>query len=54
MKRGSGGKGRDDKSNGIEILMGEAFAKINRTDPLILARKQREENEIDPIPRVVR
>jgi hypothetical protein len=31
MKRGNGIKGRDDKSNGIEILMTEAFAKINLT-----------------------
>jgi len=28
MKSGSGIKGRDDKSSGIEILMAEAFAKI--------------------------
>ena len=38
MKRGSGIKGRDDKSSGIEILMAEAFAKINPTDPLRLAK----------------
>jgi len=35
MKHGSGIKGRDDKSSGIEILMVEAFTKINPTDPLI-------------------
>ena len=29
MKRGSGIKDRDDKSNGIEILMSETFSKIN-------------------------
>ena len=39
MKRGGGIKGRDDKSSGIEILMAEAFAKINPTDPLILAKQ---------------
>ena len=54
MKSGGGIKGRDDKSNGIEILMSETFAKINHADPLILARKQGEENEIDPISWVVR
>jgi hypothetical protein len=37
MKHGNGIKGRDDKSSGIEILLAEAFAKINPTDPLILA-----------------
>jgi hypothetical protein len=36
MKHGSGTKDREDKSRGIEILMVEAFAKINPTDPLIL------------------
>jgi hypothetical protein len=29
MKRGSGIKDRDDRSSGIEILMTDAFAKIN-------------------------
>jgi hypothetical protein len=38
MKRGGGIKGLDDKSNGMEILMTEAFAKIKPTDPLILTR----------------
>jgi len=33
MKHGSGIKGRDDKSSGIEFLMADAFAKINPTDP---------------------
>jgi hypothetical protein len=37
MKHGNGIKDRDDKSSGIEILMTETFAKINPTDPLILA-----------------
>ena len=39
MKRGSGIKGRDDKSSRMEILMSEVFAKINPTDPLILAKQ---------------
>jgi hypothetical protein len=39
MKRGSGVKDRDDKSSGIEILMSEAFARINPTDPLILTKQ---------------
>ena len=37
MKHGRGINGLDDKSNGMEILMTEAFAKINPTDLLILA-----------------
>jgi hypothetical protein len=37
MKRGRGVKDRDDKSSGIEIRMADALAKINPTDPLILA-----------------
>jgi hypothetical protein len=37
MKRGGGVNGLDDKSRGMEILMTEAFAKINPTDPFILA-----------------
>jgi hypothetical protein len=32
MKRGNGIKGLDDRSSGIEILMADAFAKINPTD----------------------
>jgi hypothetical protein len=39
MKRGSGIKDRDDKSSGIEIRMADALAKINPTDPLILAKQ---------------
>jgi hypothetical protein len=39
MKRGSGIKGRDDKSSGMEIRMVEALAKINPTDPLTLAKQ---------------
>jgi hypothetical protein len=37
MKLGRGINGRDDKSSGIEIRMAEALAKINPTDPLMLA-----------------
>ncbi len=56
MKRGSGVKDRDDKSNGMEIPMTETFAKINPTDPLILSKQTswRKRNDIDPIPRVFR
>ena len=32
-------KGLDDKSSGMEILMTEAFAKIDPTDPLIIAKQ---------------
>jgi hypothetical protein len=41
MNRGSGSgiKGRDDKSSGIEILMTDAFDKINPTGPLRLAKQ---------------
>ncbi len=39
MKGGSGIKGRDDRSSGIEILIADALAKINPTDPLILAKQ---------------
>ena len=38
MRHGRGITGLDDKSSGMEILMTEVFAKINPTDPLILAR----------------
>ena len=34
MKRGSGIKGRDDRSSDVEIRIAEALAKINTTDPL--------------------
>jgi hypothetical protein len=39
MKRGNGIKGRDDRLSGIEILMVDAFANINPTDPLSLAKQ---------------
>jgi len=39
MKLGEGIKDLDDKSSGMEILMSEAFAKINPTDPLILSKQ---------------
>jgi hypothetical protein len=39
MKHGSGIKGRDDRSRGIEIRISEALVKINPTDPLILAKQ---------------
>ena len=32
MKRGKGIKGLDDKSSGMEILIADAFAKINPTE----------------------
>ena len=44
MKLGSGIKDRDDKSSGIEILMAEAFTKINPTDPLILTKQATRRN----------
>ena len=39
MKHVSGIKGRDDKSSGIDMHMTDALAKINPTDPLILAKQ---------------
>jgi hypothetical protein len=39
MKHGSGINDRDDRSRGIEILMTDAFAKINPTDPLRLDKQ---------------
>jgi hypothetical protein len=39
MKHGGGIHVLDDKSRGIEILMTEAFTKINPTDPFILAKQ---------------
>jgi hypothetical protein len=39
MKRGSGIKGRDDRSSGIEIRIDDALANINPTGPFILALK---------------
>jgi hypothetical protein len=44
MKHGSGIKGRDDKSSGIEIRMADDLAKINPTDPLILAKQAVQRN----------
>ena len=44
MKRGNGIKGQDDKSSGIEIRMADALAKINPTDPLILAKQDERRN----------
>jgi hypothetical protein len=44
MKHGSGIKDRDDKSSGIEIRMTDALAKINPTDPLILAKQAARRN----------
>ena len=44
MQRGSGIKDRDDKSSGIEIRMVDALAKINPTDPLILAKQAARRN----------
>ena len=44
MKRGSGIKGRDDRSNGIEVLIADVLAKINPTDPLILAKQAARRN----------
>jgi hypothetical protein len=43
-------KDRDDRSSGIEILMDDAFAKINPTDPSILARQaaRRNRNRLPP------
>jgi hypothetical protein len=40
MKRGSGIKGRDDRSSGIEIRIADALAKINPTDPLAKLREE--------------
>jgi hypothetical protein len=39
MKHGSGIKGRDDRSSGIEIRIVNVLVKINPTDPLILAKQ---------------
>ncbi len=44
MKRGSGIKGRDDRSSGIEIHIADTLAKINPTDPLILAKQAARRN----------
>jgi hypothetical protein len=50
MKHGNGIKDRDDKSNGVEILMADVFAKINPTDPLRLGKQVVRRDEIDVIP----
>jgi hypothetical protein len=39
MKHGSGIKGRDDRSSGIEILMTDVFVKIQLSDPLRLVKQ---------------
>jgi len=39
MNPGGGINGLDDKSRGMEILMTEAFAKINPTESLKLAKQ---------------
>ena len=44
MKRGSGIKGRDDRSSGIEIRIADALAQINPTDPLILSKQAARRN----------
>ena len=44
MKHSSGIKDRDDRSSGIEIRMADALAKINPTDPLILAKQAARRN----------
>jgi hypothetical protein len=44
MKHGSGIKGRDDRSSGIEIRISDTLAKINPTDPLILAKQAARRN----------
>ncbi len=44
MKHSSGIKDRDDRSSGIEIRIAEALAKINPTDPLILAKQAARRN----------
>ena len=44
MKRGSGIKGRDDRSSGIEINMTDVLVKINPTDPLILPKQAARRN----------
>jgi hypothetical protein len=56
MKHGSGIKDREDKSSGIEILITEAFVKINPTEPLRLGkqagrriRKTRVNDPVSPV-----
>ena len=40
MKHGRGIKDRDDRSNGIEILMSDNFVKIKPTDPYRLGKQE--------------
>jgi hypothetical protein len=54
MKHGNGIKDRDDKSNGIQILMSEGFVKINPNEPLMYTNQTARRKEIDPIPPVFR
>ncbi len=44
VKHGGGIEGHDDRSSGIEIRIAEALAKINPTDPLILAKQAARRN----------
>ena len=44
MKHGCGIKDRDDKSSGVEIHMTDVLAKINPTDPLLLAKQTARRN----------
>jgi hypothetical protein len=44
MKHGGGIKDRDDRSSGIEIHKADVIAKINPTDPLILAKQAARRN----------
>ncbi len=50
IKRGRGTQGRDERSNGIEIRIADAFAIIKPTAPLRLAKHEREESETGPTP----
>ena len=50
MKHGSGMKDRDERSRGIEILIGHAFVMIKPTEPFRLAKQQSDGHETDPIP----
>jgi hypothetical protein len=43
MKHGNGIEGREDKSNGIEILIAEGFCQINPTEVTEPSRLGREE-----------
>ena len=49
MKRWNDRKDRNDKSNGIEILVTEVFVKIYPTDPLKLGQETTRNNQIDPV-----